>query len=226
MSTLNPPETELRRERPVAIAPSAVVLAVTLAGFLALAVLVITEWRPLANLDHSLVLDAHRAVLASPVLLQAAKSTTAVGSPLTLNLIVAAAGVVLLLRHRIRASLCVIAVRIVELGVATAGKDGIARPRPTFPDPVSHASSFSFPSGHAAGAAAVFGALLALTGTPMSKRTASLCGITVVILVAAVSTSRVLLGVHYPSDVLAGALLGVACVAAARPFAMKGRTSS
>ena len=105
--------------------------------------------------------------------------------------------------------------------MATLGKNGLARPRPTFPDPVSHASSYSFPSGHAAGSAAVFGALfvIALTWTWAGRWTAAIGGIAAVTVVAAVSSSRVLLGVHYPSDVVAGALLGVGCVLAARPIA-------
>lgn len=65
------------------------------------------------------------------------------------------------------------------------------------------ADEFSFPSGHTA-AAAVFAALLGLFYVD-----------TTLILMAGVllvGASRVVLGVHYPGDILAGALLGVASV--------------
>lgn len=196
-------------------------VVVSLAGLLVLTGFVVTGWAPLMGLDHTLVLDAHREVLASDALLRSAKIATAIGSPVVLNIIVAVAALALLLTRRFRAALYVVVVRTTELGLATLGKNGIARPRPTFPDPVSHASSSSFPSGHAAGSAAVFGALLliALTWTRAGRWTAAIGGIAAVIVVAAVSSSRVLLGVHYPSDVVAGALLGVECVLAARPIA-------
>jgi undecaprenyl-diphosphatase len=57
----------------------------------------------------------------------------------------------------------------------------------------------SFPSGHAAGSFAFAAFLLATR-----RRT----GIALLLLAAAVAASRVALGVHYPSDVVAGALLG------------------
>ena len=67
--------------------------------------------------------------------------------------------------------------------------------------------SSSFPSGHAA-AAAAFATVVALelpwTAIPLAP------------LAAAVAASRVVIGVHYPSDVVAGAALGVALAAVSR----------
>ena len=88
------------------------------------------------------------------------------------------------------------------------------RPRPfaSLPDVrplVAEPRSYAFPSGHAASAfSAATGVVLAakrfLKRVPLS-------GWGMLLLAAAISYSRVYVGVHYPSDVLAGAGLGVAC---------------
>jgi len=84
-----------------------------------------------------------------------------------------------------------------------------ARERPDFLPHLVEASSKSFPSGHATSAAAVYltlGLLLANIAETRAQRTYILaCAITLAILIGA---SRVYLGVHYPSDVLAGWSLG------------------
>ncbi len=85
------------------------------------------------------------------------------------------------------------------------------RARPTVVPPLAHVASGSFPSGHAALSAAVYitmGALLAREApTPAARRFVLLAGVLLTILIG---TTRVLMGVHYPSDVLAGWMLGSA----------------
>ncbi|WP_254761604.1 phosphatase PAP2 family protein [Natrinema marinum] len=69
---------------------------------------------------------------------------------------------------------------------------------------------YGFPSGHAFAAAVVYGGLVSVydrRGDPLAVAGAGT-------LVAAVSLSRVALGVHYLSDVIAGAVLGIAFVIA------------
>jgi membrane-associated phospholipid phosphatase len=102
--------------------------------------------------------------------------------------------------------------RIGELASTTAFKDLLARPRPTLLNPVDHAAGYSFPSGHAAGAAAVYGALLVLVLPRAARWARALLLAAGTSLICAVAASRVLLGVHYPSDVAAGAALGLAWV--------------
>jgi len=84
----------------------------------------------------------------------------------------------------------------------------VSRPRP----PVEHLQAVtgsSFPSGHATQASAFwFSLVLVLPGagaSPKATRAATACALLIVLAVAA---SRVYLGVHYPSDVVAGMLLG------------------
>lgn len=90
----------------------------------------------------------------------------------------------------------------------------VARPRP--PDPLVVADGYSFPSGHTLDSTVTYG-LLALAawraGLGRSiRRLAVAAGLAIPFLVG---LSRIALGVHWPSDVLAGWLAGTALVAAA-----------
>jgi undecaprenyl-diphosphatase len=84
------------------------------------------------------------------------------------------------------------------------------RARPELVDWGVHVSSLSFPSGHALAATVTYGALAyVLLGRARGivARAAVVGGAVLIIL--AVGWSRVQLGVHYPSDVLGGWLVGV-----------------
>lgn len=91
-------------------------------------------------------------------------------------------------------------------------KEALDRVRPQF-SPVAATLGPSFPSGHSALAAAFFGAvaLVASRGRPPTRR-ALLFGAAAAIAVG-VACSRVMLGVHWLSDVVAGVLLGWAWLA-------------
>ncbi len=78
------------------------------------------------------------------------------------------------------------------------------RPRPSFENPVLTLSTFSFPSGHASGAVLFYGMLAAylVCLTPLwGRRALVVAG--AVLMVALVAFTRVYLGVHFLSDVLA-----------------------
>ena len=88
------------------------------------------------------------------------------------------------------------------------------RPRPVpFFGPVP--SSFSFPSGHAFGALCFYGVLAAIFATRARGKAAKSCIWAVAILLTgAIGLSRIYLGVHYPSDVIAGYCAGAVWVGA------------
>jgi undecaprenyl-diphosphatase len=94
--------------------------------------------------------------------------------------------------------------------LSTAVKVLVERPRPEVDHPIVSAFGKSFPSGHALSSTVVYGALL-LTFLPVVARPYRrlVVGL-VVLLVLAIGSSRLLLGVHFLTDVLAGHLLGLA----------------
>jgi membrane-associated phospholipid phosphatase/uncharacterized membrane protein YkvA (DUF1232 family) len=82
------------------------------------------------------------------------------------------------------------------------------RPRPFWA--LAHESSYSFPSGHAAAAFVFYGVLAFMAVRRSRTRALSvLIALTAAFLILGIGASRVDLGVHYPSDVAAGYLVGV-----------------
>jgi undecaprenyl-diphosphatase len=99
-----------------------------------------------------------------------------------------------------------------QLAITNLIKVAVGRERPNIARLVT-ASGFSFPSGHTAASAAACAAIALVVGRRRSLRTkAILAGVAGGIAVA-VATSRILLGAHWLTDVIAGAALGWACFA-------------
>jgi undecaprenyl-diphosphatase len=101
--------------------------------------------------------------------------------------------------------------------LTTVLKSVFERTRPELFDSGYQATSYSFPSGHATVAVGFYGMLtlvLALRMRKIARRALVIFGILVVLLIG---FSRLYLGVHYPTDVLAGylaAFLWLVCVGA------------
>ncbi|MBA3420687.1 MAG: phosphatase PAP2 family protein [Thermoleophilaceae bacterium] len=136
---------------------------------------------------------------------------TTLGTAWALVPIAVAAAAYLLWRGSRREAILV-ALAIVGAELLTLGfKTGFERRRPFFPDPLATESSFSFPSGHATVSVALYGALAYIAATRLHRpanRRAVLGATSAFVLL--IGFSRLYLGVHFLSDVLAGFSGGLA----------------
>jgi undecaprenyl-diphosphatase len=100
-----------------------------------------------------------------------------------------------------------VAVAVGQTLMSTEIKNLIDRVRPTA-NPIAHTLGPSFPSGHTTGAAACFAAFALVLGRGRSRSVQSMLAGLAVFVAVAVASSRVILGVHWLSDVVGGLALG------------------
>lgn len=115
----------------------------------------------------------------------------------------------LLLRLRLRAAVLVVAVMVATQELTHFAKAFFGRDRPAWQETDHLLQSGSFPSAHASGVAA-FAALVVLL-VVLESRSAALrrtVGASAALVVLLVCADRLLLGRHYPTDLLGGILLG------------------
>jgi undecaprenyl-diphosphatase len=175
-----------------------------------LAFVVREKFLPVIELDERLIIAATDITRDNPWL----KSTLLVWQEITqpkwVYIVASAVCLVLWRRHRELATRCLWAfiTLMVSWNLQLVLKEIVRRARPVVSDPVSHAPGYSFPSGHVACAAAIatiMALLLWPVLTPVARRWL-VGGLTAYVLLTALD--RVFLGVHYPSDVLAGIIFG------------------
>src|SRR3954468_19831655 len=143
-------------------------------------------------------------------MVSAALDITSLGSPTVLGLTVFFVAGFLLLQGLWRRASFVAAASFGGWFLNGALKQLFQRPRPDIVPHLREVMTMSFPSGHALQSAVVYLTLGALSMHIAQRRLTKVYCITVAMLATAlVGASRIYLGVHYPTDVLAGWLLGL-----------------
>lgn len=167
----------------------------------------VDEW-VLRSLRRS---DAPAIPIGPPWLREVGLDATALGSPFVLLLVVGIVAGMMLLQRKY-------ALLWLTLGSTAGGslaafalKHFIGRDRPTVVPHLQEVTTPSFPSGHAMLAAVVYLTLGSLLTELVEGRLAKTYCLTCALVVTVfVGVSRVYLGVHYPTDVLAGWVAGLA----------------
>jgi membrane-associated phospholipid phosphatase len=187
------------------------ITSVCAAAFSVLTTLVAIRWAPLKHIDLAAERRLDKAVWAHPAIADVARGISTICLPVVLEVGVAVLGAVQLAQGRVRAAMTLVLALLLELAFGNLVKGSVDRPRPTVAKTLAHEAGPSFPSAHALASATIVCAVL-LVVTPAylgarAQRWACLVGAIVVLLVG---VSRLVLAVHYPSDVAGGWLLGIA----------------
>ncbi len=194
--------------------------------FAVLAFVVRAQVTPVLAVDEAVIRAATDVTRADPALRRALVLWQDVLRPGWVNATVALVCLWAWRRHgmRTRATWAFVTV-LVAWGLQALAKLVVQRARPVVEDAVAHAPGYSFPSGHAANTASA-GTVLVILLWPLlrTRGRAALCaGVGLVVVLTALD--RVYLGVHYPSDVVAGVLFGTG-VAGASYAGYRGSTSA
>lgn len=149
------------------------------------------------------------SLIGSAALAEAVRDVTALGGTFLRMIATIAAFVALVLLRLRREAVLMVVTIFTGLAVELAIKDLVGRPRPSLVPHLVEAGGMSFPSGHSFNSALGFVAIALAFATYSVRRRVrwTLIG-SAAVLSMLVASSRVALGVHYPSDVIAGWLGG------------------
>jgi undecaprenyl-diphosphatase len=196
---------ELRQHR---LAP---LITVTVAAlvFAILLIAVRLQWAPLESADHGAAADINSLIAGNATLVTAVKAVTWLGSNGVLWTVIGAATVILAIRQRWRLAAYLLVTGAGALILDPILKSLVGRLRPVVAHPIAHGTGNSFPSGHSLGSIVCYGAIL-LVFLPAARGRWRTAFVTVIVaLIALIGISRILLGVHYLSDVVGAWAVGV-----------------
>jgi undecaprenyl-diphosphatase len=187
---------------------SALGFVAVVVGALLLALAVQLAAGPLLRVDERIAGGLNTVVAPRPWLVTVLEVLTAPGAALTAWTVLTTLTAVLLIRRRYRLA---VYVAVTGLGTAVLSpllKQLVDRLRPMVDTPVAMAGGPSFPSGYTLAATVWVGVVLLVLLPVVPVRRRRLAVTVGVALVVVVGLTRIALGVHYVSDVLAGWLIG------------------
>lgn len=197
------------RRTPGKLTPMVLVTAAALA-FAILLVLVRLRWRPLESIDHGAAAQINSLIYGQGVAVALVRNITMLGSTIVLSAVITAAVALLAFWRRWRLAAYLIVTGAGALILDPVVKVLVGRLRPVVAHPVAHAPGNSFPSGHALGSIVCYGAIFLVFVPEARGRWRTWFAAVTAVIIAAVGVSRVLLGVHYISDVVGGWAIGIA----------------
>lgn len=195
---------------------AAAIAVAVLVPFALLAALVAGDWTPLRHADTTITAAVHDWALNHPGWTEAVLIWTEVFGPNPLRLAALVLALWLLRCGRRGTALWVAATMTAGGLLGAVLKLLVGRHRPDLLDPVARATGFSFPSGHALNATLAAGVFV-LVLLPRVRRRWLLWSAAAGVVVLT-GLSRVVIGVHFASDVVAGWLFGAAVVAIVAAF--------
>jgi YegS/Rv2252/BmrU family lipid kinase len=198
-------------DRPRLVLLSWAVLSFLLFGVVLLAV--VQGWGPVGQFDDRGSPASKWAVESSP-LRDVLRVVEVCFDTAGMTIMTTAVALLMLVRGHRRAALYAVGVMVTTTAMYSVIKVLVGRTRPEWQLEQAILSSKSFPSGHAASITA-FGGILIVLVVMLVRRgnMRRLLYLLVVMVVVAVCLDRVLLGRHFPSDVVGGFLLGMGMVA-------------
>src|SRR6185369_4578386 len=188
------------------------VLAVTGAGllFALLAALVRLGWSPLQSADAGVARSLNGLVAPHPALVRVLTVITNLGSAGVLIWVVALAVIVLATRRQFRLAGYLVVATLAARVLNVSLKVLVGRIRPVVPDPIAVGGGNSFPSGHSLESLICYGALVLVFLPALPRRFRWVLPAVAGVLIGLIGASRVLLGVHFVSDVVGAWCLGTA----------------
>lgn len=151
----------------------------------------------------------HVIAFRSPWITEVMKSMTIIGNLIGYALIIPILTIFFIIRKNWRLSIQITIVLLLSSGLNVVLKNVIQRQRPPQIGHLVFAEFYSFPSGHAMSAITFYGFVIYLSCILLRKAwlkysVVSLC----LFMITLIGVSRIYLGVHYPSDILAGYIAG------------------
>ena len=178
--------------------------------FTVLLIAVRLRWSPLEAADHDAAARLNGLVAGHPALVAVIKAVTWLGSDGVLWTVLGGSAAIMAARRRWRLASYLLVAGAGALILDPILKSLVGRLRPVVAHPIAHGTGNSFPSGHSLGSIVCYGAVLLVflpAARPGWPRTALRYGIG--LLIVAIGISRILLGVHYLSDVAGAWALGL-----------------
>lgn len=170
---------------------------------------------PITRLDGRVADALNRAMSPHPLAVDVVQAVSWFGKPVPLAAVVIAAAAYVARRGQRRLVIFLLATTVSGGLLNSAVKALVDRPRPVVDHPIAGAAGSSFPSGHSMGAMVVVGALALVFLPAFRRRVRAVVVAVAALVVLAIGTSRLLLGVHFVSDVVGGFVLGAAWLSAA-----------